>query len=61
MSPEKRLEYLRTASNYTRLDVIGPWQEVIYKEGIAGGICWFTFFSLSLSLRIEAGWAEPMG
>jgi len=53
MSPEKRLEYLGTVSNYTRLDVIGPWQEIIYKEGIAGDMYWFVFFSLSLRGRLD--------
>jgi len=45
MSPEKSLEDLGKVSNYTRLDVIGPWQEIFYKERIAGDMYWSVFFS----------------
>ena len=49
MSPEKRLEYLGTVSNYTRLEVIGQWQEIMYEERIAGDLYWFVHFSRQLS------------
>ena len=51
MTPESRLENLGTVSNYTRLEVIGPWQEIFYEEGIAGDMYWFVFYSSS-SLRL---------
>jgi len=41
MTPEERLKTFGTVSNYTRLEVIGPWQEIVYKEKIAGDMYWF--------------------
>jgi len=52
MSPEKRLEYLGTVSNYTRLEVVGPWQEIIYNERIAGDMYWFVLFFFASSLEL---------
>lgn len=49
MSPEGRLATFGTVSNYTRLEVIGPWQEVMYEERIAGDMYWFVPLSPALS------------
>ena len=41
MTPEARLANLGTVSNYSRLEVIGPWQKIVYEEKIAGDMYWF--------------------
>ncbi|KAG8769160.1 hypothetical protein FRC12_005138 [Ceratobasidium sp. 428] len=40
LTPEARLEYLGTTSNYTRLDAIVPWQKAIIEYGLAGDQFW---------------------
>ena len=54
MSPKERLSALGTVSNYTRLEVIGAWQEVMYEEKIAGDMYWFAPFPPSLSRRLSS-------
>jgi hypothetical protein len=55
LSPEKRLENLGTVSNYTRLDVIGSWQDIVYEEKIAGDMYWFVVFFFSLRPPLGGG------
>ena len=41
MSPEGHLKSFGAVSKYTRLEAIGPWQEIVYQEKLAGDMYWF--------------------
>ncbi|KEP44949.1 mannan endo-1,4-beta-mannosidase [Rhizoctonia solani 123E] len=40
MSPEARLQYLGTVSNYTRLQAIRPWQKAVLDNKLTGDQFW---------------------
>ena len=44
MSPEGHLKSFGAVSKYTRLEAIGPWQEIVYQEKLAGDMYWFVLF-----------------
>jgi len=43
---DKKSQELGEVTNYTRLNVLGSWQEIVYEERIAGDMYWSAFFFL---------------
>lgn len=40
LTPEKRMEYLGTVRNESRVEVIGHWQDIMIEENMAGDMYW---------------------
>jgi len=40
---DRKSQELGEVTNYTRLSVLVPWQEIVYEERIAGDMYWSAF------------------